>query len=316
MIPEQALFNLPEILTGSGFPDQHYEGGVVGAYSLALLQALNGRNVPNPIACLQTERPFRGTEGWPTNDPNEFRYLRGDLYVNLDELKIASERLSAYGWRFHNWIEAKFFRRTTTNKQQNTGSLLADLLRIIALVPSERGKGKEITGRFLLHVYESFTIGQYVTIKKQTGGGSEPRKWLKPLITHGHHTCPRLKLSEYEVEGMLGEINANLGDIEIEFEATSFRIEPVQDLGAQRKQYVCILSRIDSFTLWRGATSFTVGSDRMVSEIPNAQAVRANIQEHIAKWISIKGASETQQPEAPEVEDAAALEVEPPPAQL
>lgn len=48
MLIEQAFLALPEILHGWGYQDQDYEAGLVNAFSLALLQVLNGRNAPNP----------------------------------------------------------------------------------------------------------------------------------------------------------------------------------------------------------------------------------------------------------------------------
>ena len=207
---------------------------MVSAFSLALLQALNGRNVPNPISCLQTEKPFRGREGWPRPAPETPRYLRADLNVKLNRMKAGSKRLAAYGWRHDNWIESKFFRGGVPNKQVNTGMLLADLLRILTLVPStpdRKNLNNEITGRFLLHVYEGLDPVSYLQMNKQLGGGSERRKWLTPLLTSGRNQCESILLSNYEAGGILGEINPNLGELRIEFDATTFRIDPLVDLG-------------------------------------------------------------------------------------
>ena len=168
MILEQALFHLPEILTGSGYPRQSYEGGIVGAFSLAILQALNGRNIPNPISCLHAEKPFQ-LDGWKRGETKRRRYLRSDLHLNLEANEIGSDRLAAYGWRFRNWIEAKFFRKSTSNPQQNTAAILADLLRLLALVPNlapANGDGRIITGRYLLHIYEAFDPKVYLSFKK------------------------------------------------------------------------------------------------------------------------------------------------------
>jgi len=306
MITEQALYHLPEILTGSGYSEQHYESGIVSAFSLALLQSLNGRNVPNPISCLQAEKPFRGRESWngPADNP---RYLRADLNVRLFQLKVGSRALASYGWRHDNWLEAKFFRGEVPNKQVNTGSLLADLLRVLALVPSRRQKkdvDREMVGRYLLHVYEGLSPDPYLSVNRQIGGAVEIRKWLNPLLTSGRSSCEEILLSDYEAGGILGEINNNLGDLRIEFEATTLRIEPAYDLGGDYKQYTCILSRIDAFKISRNQTSFEVDADRVVHEIPNSQAVKTEIREHVAKWISTKpGDIEAKQPDAAEVEE-------------
>jgi hypothetical protein len=307
MITEQALLHLPEILTGSGYPEQHYESGIVSAFSLALLQSLNGRNVPNPISCLQTEKPFRGRDGWPRPAPETPRFLRADLNVRLHQMKVGSKRLAAYGWRHDNWIESKFFRGEVPNKQVNTGSLLADLLRILALVPSNRARKypeHEITGRFLLHVYEGLDPAPYHQMNKQTGGGSEPRRWLVPLMTSGKQTCEAILLSDYEADGILGQINANLGELQIEFEATTFRAEPIVDLGADFTQYTCILSRIDAFKLTRGQATLEVRADRSVIETPNKDSVTTEIREHVGRFISTKTSGvEAKMPDEAEVDD-------------
>lgn len=300
MIPEQALLSLPEALTGSKFPEQSYEGGIVGIFNLALLQTLNGRNVPDPISCIQSEKPFRGQDAWPAPEGGKPRYLRGDIYLNIDQIRTGSERLSAYGWRFHNWIEAKFFRKSSTNPQKNTGDLLADLLRILTLVPDQIVKGKTITGRYLLHVHESMNTSKYLTLNKRIGGGTELRKWLAPLVTSGATECPEITLQDYEAAGVLNEINAELGDLTIQFHATTLLLSPIQDLGADFKQYTCVLSRIDSFSVKRGAVSFSVGADRQVTFVPDEATVLTQIREHVGQKISTK-VSEEEKPSVDEI---------------
>ena len=302
MILEQAFFHLPEILAGARYPRQRYEGGIVSAYCLALLQTLNGRNISNPISCLQAERPFR-TRGWDRGDSGAIRYLRSDLHVRLDRLEVGSELLSAYGFRFSNWMEAKFFRKSTSSKQQNTGHLLEDLIRLLALVPkkvvSEEDQ-RDIAGRYLLHVYESFTPNKYLSAKRQVGEGTELRKWLTPLISGGPAKCERIRLAEYETDGILKQINEKLGDLEIEFEATTWRLGPTFDLGDHVRQYVCLLSRIDSFTVSRKKAELSVSADR--SYLAKG-AVQAEIRDHVGKWISIKADIEDEPPDPVELAD-------------
>ena len=303
MIPEQALLTLPEALTGAGFPEQSYEGGIVGIYCLSLLQALNGRNIPNPLSCIQMERPFRGRVPWPAPPQGNPRYLRGDIYLNIDQVRIGSVRLGAYGWRFHNWVEAKFFRKSTTNKQKNTGDLLADLLRITALVPDVVKDGKTITGRYMLHVYEAMQPNDYLSINKNTGGGSEPRRWLDPLVNFCSDDCEPILLGDYEAAGILGEINDGLGDVQIEFSATTTLVSPLYDLGEDHKQYTCALSRIDSFKLVRGTTEFEVKADRSVVFTPDEATVMSEIREHIGQLVSTTKKSEETKPTLDEVGD-------------
>jgi hypothetical protein len=305
MILEQALFHLPEILTGSGYPRQSYEGGIVGAFSLALLQSLNGRNIPNPISCLHAERPFR-LEGWKRGNTKMKRYLRSDLHLDLDDNPVGSERLSAYGWRFRNWIEAKFFRKSTTNAQQNTAGLLADLLRLLALVPNLRpvdGDQRTVTGRYLLYIYEAFDPTVYLSYNRQIGGATEQRKWLVPLVKGGDGKCPKIKLSDYETSGVLNQINPKLGDLEVEFRATSWRIGPMFDLGPKVRQYVCILTRINSFTIARNGISLSVDPDRTITYRPSYKEFKSEVREFVGQWVNLKPGTETRKPDALEEPD-------------
>jgi hypothetical protein len=296
VIPEQALLALPEALTGSKYPEQTYEGGIVGIFNLALLQTLNGRNVPDPMSCIQCERPFRGRQPWPAPQGGRPRYLRGDIFLDTRAIRNASKGLAAYGWRFENWIEAKFFRGASPNKQQNTSSLLADLLRIIALVPDpiKESETQSPSGRYLLHVYEGLDPGVHLALKKQIGGGTEPRCWLAPLVNSGMRCCDSFRLSDYETVGILGEINAALGDLELSFTATTTVVTPTHDLGTLHRQYTCILSRIDSFRVKRNGTAVELASDRTFTATPNTAAVTEHIREHVGRLISTRPAEEVE----------------------
>ena len=77
MIIEQAFVSLPELLMGNHYATQDYEAGLVGVFSMAILQELNGRNVAHPIQHLQAERRY---------DPASAR--RADLYVNIRRLMV------------------------------------------------------------------------------------------------------------------------------------------------------------------------------------------------------------------------------------
>ena len=153
---EQSFFSLPEVLHGSGYQTQSYESGIVSALTLSLLQVLNGRNVPNPIGCLQSERLYRNDGLYqPGGSP---RYLRADLFADVNRLYVANKRLSQYGWRHHLWLECKFLRgqagevgnQHAGNKSPATGAILADLLRLALLVPETASKTH--SSRYFLHV--------------------------------------------------------------------------------------------------------------------------------------------------------------------
>ena len=135
MLIEQALFSLPEVLTGGGYPKQDYEGGIVAALGQSLLQELNGRNAVNPLSHLIAERLYLKTGFAGANGKK--RYLRADLHLNLKPLRLGTKRLSGFGWRHSNWIEAKFFRQ---------GEQFEHMLEV--LWPIDRGQN---SGIHILH---------------------------------------------------------------------------------------------------------------------------------------------------------------------
>ncbi len=159
MLIEQAFIQLPEILNGSRYQQQNYEAGLVGAFSLAVLQALNGHNTPNPIGCLQHEKLYR-TNGAYAGAQNP-RYFRGDLFLNIARLYVVNRRLSQYGLRHHAWLEAKFFRNQagpqgnahSTNKAAHAAAFLADLARLATLVPE--AAPLSCAGRYFFHFYDA-----------------------------------------------------------------------------------------------------------------------------------------------------------------
>jgi len=148
MIIEQAFIALPELLLGNHYAVQDYEAGIVGVLSMAILQELNGRNAVHPIQHLQAERRY-----------NPASPRRADLYVNVRRLMVTNRKLGNYGWRHHNWVEAKFYRnkshiqRHATNKATYQGQLIADLIRLTCLVPLTLGD-RDSNGRYFLHVYD------------------------------------------------------------------------------------------------------------------------------------------------------------------
>ncbi|NMT03595.1 hypothetical protein HKB22_01435, partial [Vibrio parahaemolyticus] len=86
MIFEQAFMALPEFLTGTPFKRYQFEGTVVTAFSMAVLQELNARNVPNPVSLLRSEVAY----------PIDIA-KRADLHIDLTNLNIFNEELESYG---------------------------------------------------------------------------------------------------------------------------------------------------------------------------------------------------------------------------
>jgi hypothetical protein len=189
MIIEQAFLALPELLLGNFHAVQDYEAGIVGVFGMAILQELNGRNANHPIQHLQAERRY-----------NQNLPRRADLYVNLRRLIVANRRLSDYGWRHYNWIEAKFYRnkpplqRHATNKSLYQGQLIADLVRLTCLVPLSLGN-PDSNGRYFLHVYDDepqyylpYQNRQWVRALHQAGRQNILEALTKPMLpVNSHH---------------------------------------------------------------------------------------------------------------------------------
>lgn len=99
MLFEQAFMSLPEFLTGLPYQEFDYEGTLMSAFSMAVLQELNGRNINNPISCLRSEVTYPAAPG-----------KRADLHLDLEAMNILTPALNQYGIRRHNWLEAKYFK--------------------------------------------------------------------------------------------------------------------------------------------------------------------------------------------------------------
>lgn len=270
MLLEQAFHALPEILCGSRYPGQEYESGVVTALTMAILQELNGRNVPNPLSCIQGERLYQPA-GFPTG--GKPRYLRADLVIDTRSLMVANKRLGGcYGWRHFNWLEAKFFRSriSPTNKTGPTASLVADLLRLATLVPETPGVGSE-NARYLLHVYDRPPT-EYISGRrnKNQNGAAGKRQWATVVHAPGVHA---LEISDLNQEppsfsGILG----SMGELQTQLTITNVAVSPITSpaaapqLQAPLPVYWCVLTRIDSIVCTDGTKGFTIASDRTVTE--------------------------------------------------
>ena len=248
---------LPEILHGSGYQKQDYEAGIVGAFSHSLLQALNGRNAPNPISFMQHERLFR--TGGLFQEGSAPRYLRSDLYLNLSQLRVGSKRLSQYGWRHEVWIEAKFFRNQTgldgtqhsSNKSAHVGNVLADLIRLCMLVPEPNDTSR--SGRYFLHCYDA-EPDRYLTLRS--------RPQLRAIVAPG---TQKTSIHLLQNEALtIRNITGNLDDLRIDMNLTNLVLKPV--VTGDRPVYYCILTRVDGFACQHTGRNFGVGLDRVVTE--------------------------------------------------
>ena len=289
---EQAFQCLPEVLVGSHYPTQDYESGVVVAFTLALLQELNGRNIQDPISLLQGECLY-AIGGFACGDTR--RNLRADLKLKLDRLRVANRRLERYGWRHFNWLEAKFFRepkrdagKHSGNKTKYTAQLLLDLIRLTVLVAEKPGT-KSRNGRYLLHVYDD--LPKFYTV----GSADWTKKWAPQLHKPGSQkiVVDALAGAAAGVQGTLGQ-GFPVG-INLTANITNYLQFPLRLAQAGQepkgKSYWCVLTRLDEFVVSIGNQKFSVKADRSVAEEADGdfEAMRTTV----ACSVGIKGAKDT-----------------------
>ena len=139
MLVESAFAVLPEMIAGLGFQRVRSEANAVSCFAFSLLNALHAKNVLDPIQRLQLEQSYQ-TQKQPFSD----RTLRRtcDIFLDYGGSKIGSKQLANYGWRYRNYVEAKFLKSSTTQGggQQTTAAawtaeIIADFIRLIILPP-------------------------------------------------------------------------------------------------------------------------------------------------------------------------------------
>lgn len=253
MLIEQAFFALPETLVGSGFAKQNYEASIVSAYSMSLLGELNGRNVSNPMSYIRAEAKFL---------PDRAN-LRADLNVRLNDLMTGSKALAQMGFRFDNWIEAKFFRGTAASTQ-NLGQVAADLVRLSALLPLE-GNNRDLLphGRYLLHAYLGDPLKFLAPRRK---GRNEPdRAWIDPLLKPGPQTIHSLELDN-ESKTFYKHLGSGLRNCDIQLDIVNFIIAPPP--GTPHPHYRLVLTRIDGGEVRFQNRTFSFRSNRSYEMSP------------------------------------------------
>lgn len=267
MIIEQAFNTLPEILCGSRYPGQEYEGGVVIALTLAILQELNGRNVPNPLSCIKGECLY-SDEGFSSNSPKP-RPLRADLVLDTFQIKAGSKRLGTqYGWRHNNWLEAKFFKRSKIDKQTATINLLCDLLRLSTLIKEVPGRLSS-SGRYLLHVYDH-APNDIISFRrnKNRNAAKGDRIWAEKITLPG---LQNISIDDIHKESpkFTTKLGRKLKDIKLTLSVSNYKIEPINSSIPDQKEtlYWCILSRINSVECTYNNHKFSINSDRVVDEV-------------------------------------------------
>jgi len=290
---EQAFFSLPEVLHGSGYQTQSYESGIVSALSLSLLQVLNGRNVPNPIGCLLSERLYRYDGIY--NQGAQPRYLRADLFADVNRLYVANKRLSQYGWRHDNWLECKFLRGQAGNgdshagnKSPITGSVLADLLRLALLIPEPGNQTR--AGRYFLHVYDA-DPKFYLTFRG--------RPWCKSLVAVGEQ---EIHISQLDAEpNTIKRLIGELPGLDVKLRVTNFHAGPLH--VEHRPVYWCWLTRIDKVEASLGDDSVIINLNRTITQTGGGLTTIAAF---LAERIAILPDSPDTQPPRPDEQEAAA----------
>lgn len=276
MLIEQAFMALPETLVGSGYAKQEYEASIVSAFSMALLGELNGRNVSNPMACIRAERKFLSDHG----------NLRADLNVDLSSLATGSKAMSQLGFRFDNWIEAKFFRGQVASTQ-NLGQIAADLVRLMGLLPLEPHAKSNLLphGRYLLHAYLGDPM-KFLAPKRK--GRDEPdRRWVAPLLAPGRQRIETLELGD-ESKTFYRFLGEKLNACDVRLEVTNLVISP--SANVPQPNYTLVLTRIDAGSIAFGGRSFRFADDRTFEVQPPGEY------EQFRKSIAIALKADKEQP--------------------
>jgi hypothetical protein len=139
VLVESAFAMLPEMVAGYGFQKVRREANATGSFAFSLLNALHAKNVVDPIQRIQMEQHY-ATKRVPLPQGGSRRHC--DIFLDYGGSKIGTSALGNYGWRYLNYVEAKFLRsysRTKsgqdTRSSANSAEIVADLIRLVALVP-------------------------------------------------------------------------------------------------------------------------------------------------------------------------------------
>ncbi len=313
MIFENALGYLPEILAGSSYYEKNYEASIVNAFSLAVLQALNARNVPNPLSVIDAERFYGDTEDNP-------RHLRADLFVNISSMSVGSQELARFGWRYQNWLEAKFFRKidgkATINSTSAKIGLAADIVRLCTLAtpfvsyspkeskryfPDKRGQNSPdgkyqnlCTGRYLLHVYDRDP-------HNLLGDCTDKWKWLNNLYSYSPEIFTIKFVDKGKTKLLKRTFPEPIFNIEIQnIKIKNFIFEQCPKDGIEER-LKCVLSKIISFKVVWGEYSWEEKEDR--TAVANPLDSWLKIKDAVAKNIDFNSSTTKQNDDYPPTSD-------------
>jgi hypothetical protein len=238
MLFEQAFMALPEFLTGTPFKRYQFEGTVVTAFAMAVLQELNSRNVQNPISLLRSEVEY------PVDQAK-----RADLHIDLQLLGLTNDALRSYGYFDNNWLEAKYCRvgpsgSPVINPLASTFLLLKDLIRLCCLVPDTAiDGGYSASGRYLLHAYQRES-GLYFNRSRKQHGRHVQRAWIDSLLRSGKQEVRVDDLNMETIKTFYSTVGRKARLIKIEAGPTNLAHETRS--GTDEVYYI-VLTRIDNF---------------------------------------------------------------------
>lgn len=241
MIFEQAFMAMPEFLTGTPFSAYQFEATIANAFTLAMLQELNSRNVQNPISLLRSEVSYPGTG------------KHADIHIGLGPLEIFNEKFASYGYYEDNWLEAKFCRLSTAGTPvvpplTSTHLLLKDLLRLCMMVPDAPPGDASSSGRYLLHAYQN-NPSQYLVHKRNSGGSRTERVWLSPLLEAGDQHLVIRDLGKERTKSFDVNVGKKAALYEVEAHITNLVHKP---RTASPNVYYIVLTRINDFSVMKG----------------------------------------------------------------
>ncbi len=235
----------------------------MSAFSMAVLQELNGRNINNPISCLRSEVTYPAAPG-----------KRADIHLDLESMNILTPELKQYGIYRHNWLEAKYFRlndedKPTVDSLKVVLLILKDLIRLVALPPEDNRPTSE-AARFLLHAYQG-EPKKHIAEKKNTRGGAVgfTRTWVRKIRSAGIQTIETIHAAG-EVTQFDAIIGAPLRGLEVSMKVANLVYEP---RTAATNVYWCYLTRVDDFKVSLGAEWYERKDGTFTESAPGAAQI-------------------------------------------
>jgi hypothetical protein len=148
----------------------------------------------------------------------------------------------------------------------NLGSIVADLLRLIVLVPKE-DYGR--AGRYFLHVYRGDPLTEKLI--KVHRDDKTKRDWVEQLLAAGDHQILDLELDkEKKWPSFFLHLGPLLETAKCSMSITNYRIVPPHKKS--NPSYTIVLTRINSAEVTFGGTTMTVSADRSVTFNPASKS--------------------------------------------